>query len=189
MSTRVQLAREYPYEVAAFAAALADPEFHRVKLDVDGSGRIEVLEFSREPARDGAEHVTVVLRQPVPPGRVPGTVERLLDGVLVIERTEHWRLGARACRGRARVDVPRTPIGAAGTMTVAPAGTAGSRLAVDLDVTVSLPLIGGGIERAVVAGIRGLTGTEHQRISAWLDDATRTPGQASDRPGRAGGRD
>jgi hypothetical protein len=179
VSTRVQLAREYPYDVSAFVGALGDPEFHRVKLDLDGSGRIEVLDFSRVPADatdDGTEHVSVALRQPVPPGRVPAVVERLLDGVLVIDRTERWRLAAQGCRGEAEVDVPRTPISAAGTMTVDPAGGSASRLAVGLDVTVSIPFVGGGIERAVVTGIRGLTGTEHQRISAWLDRASERPG-------------
>ena len=47
---------------------------------------------------------------------------------------------------------------------------AGSRLSVDLDITAAVPLLGGGIERAVVTGIRGLTGREHDRISRWLAD-------------------
>lgn len=176
VSTRVALTREYPYDVSAFVGALADPEFHRVKLDVDGSGRIEVLDFTHD-----ADRVTVVLRQPVPSGRVPAAVERLLDGMLVIERTERWRLAETGCRGDARVDVARTPISAVGTMTVDPARD-GARLGVDLDVTASVPLLGGGIERAVVSGIRALTGTEHQRIFAWLDAAAarRTDAEESD---------
>ena len=55
-------------------------------------------------------------------------------------------------------------------MTVEPAGD-GARLEVDLGVTVTVPLLGVGIERAVVTGIRRLTGTEHERISAWLAHA------------------
>ena len=35
MSTRLALTRAYPYGVPAFAAALADPEFHRVKLALE----------------------------------------------------------------------------------------------------------------------------------------------------------
>lgn len=175
MSTRLALSRAYPYGVSAFAAALADPEFHRVKLDVDGSGRIDVLAFERTGPADGpggAERVRVVLRQPVPPGQVPSVVERLLTGVLVIERTEEWTLAAGRCDGRARVAVPGTPIGAEGTMAVV-AEDAGSLLSVDLDITAAVPLLGGGIERAVVAGIRGLTGREHDRISRWLADEER----------------
>ncbi|GAA4774274.1 hypothetical protein GCM10023200_03440 [Actinomycetospora chlora] len=168
MSTRLSLSRDYPHGVPAFAAALADPEFHRVKLDVDGSGCIEVLAFERRDDR-----VRVVLRQPVPPGQVPSVVERLLSGVLVIERTEEWRLTPRRCDGRARVAVPGTPIGADGTMSVAPAGDGHSRLAVDLAITAAIPLLGGGIERSVVTGIRGLTGSEHERISRWLEHAER----------------
>ncbi|WP_165825981.1 DUF2505 domain-containing protein [Actinomycetospora cinnamomea] len=168
MSTRLALSREYPHGVPAFAAALADPEFHRVKLDVDGTGRIEVVAFEeREGTGEDDRRVRVVLRQPVPPGQVPAVVERLLSGVLVIERTEEWRLTPQRCDGRARVAVPGTPINAGGTMAVAPTGD-GSRLAVDLEITAAIPLLGGGIERAVVTGIRGLTGGEHDRISRWL---------------------
>lgn len=174
MSTRLALSRDYPHGVPAFAAALAEPDFHRVKLDTDGSGRIEVVAFERrdEPGAGadeaGTRYVRVVLRQPVPPGQVPAVIERLLSGVLVIERTEEWTLTPRRCDGRARVVVPGTPIGAAGTMNVAPQAPDGSRLSIDLDITASIPFLGGGIERAVVAGIRGLTGTEHDRISRWL---------------------
>ncbi|MDD7965763.1 DUF2505 domain-containing protein [Actinomycetospora lemnae] len=176
MSTRLALSRAYPYGVPAFAAALADPEFHRVKLDVDGSGRIDVVAFDRTSPADGARRVRVVLRQPVPPGQVPAVVERLLSGVLVIERTEEWRLTPTRCEGRAYVAVPGTPISAEGTMSVVGEGPGdgsggGSRLSVDLDVTAAIPLLGGGIERAVVTGIRGLTGSEHERISSWLDRA------------------
>jgi hypothetical protein len=168
VSTRLALSRDYPHGVPAFAAALADPEFHRVKLDVDGSGRIEVVAFGTKDDR-----VRVVLRQPVPPGQVPAVVERLLSGVLVIERSEEWRLSDERCEGRARVSVPGTPISAGGTMSVTPAGAGHSRLAVDLAITAAVPLLGGGIERAVVSGIRGLTGTEHERISRWLEHAER----------------
>ncbi|MEJ2888600.1 DUF2505 domain-containing protein [Actinomycetospora aeridis] len=172
MSTRLALSRAYPYGVPAFAAALADPEFHRIKLDVDGSGRIEVLAFDRADGPGDTRRIRVVLRQPVPPGQVPSVVERLLSGVLVIERTEEWRLGPQRCDGRARVAVPGTPISAAGTMSVA-GDDEGSRLSVDLDITAAVPLLGGGIERSVVTGIRGLTGSEHDRISRWLDGAER----------------
>lgn len=168
VSTRVQLSREYPYGVPAFAAALADPEFHRVKLDVDGSGGIEVLDFRHDRSEDDTPAaVTVSLRQPVPPGHVPAAVEQLLRGRLVIERTEHWTLSPTGCRGRTEVSVPMTPISADGAMAVRPT-EGGARLTVDLRVNATVPLLGGGIERAVVTGIRKLTGKEHERISTWL---------------------
>lgn len=176
VSTRLALSRDYPHGVPAFAVALADPEFHRVKLDVDGSGRIEVVGFERSDLSGAARtgrRVRAVLRQQVPPGQVPALVERLLSGILVIERTEEWRLTPERCDGRARVAVPGTPISAEGTMSVAPEGAGHSRLAVDLAITAAMPLLGGGIERAVVSGIRELTSSEHERISRWLARAER----------------
>lgn len=165
MSTRLRLSRDYPFGVRAFAGALADPEFHRVKLDVDGTGRIELVDFSHDA---DAGTVRVVLRQPVPPGQMPAAVERLLTGTFVVERTERWQLGPDHCTGRTDVAVPLTPISADGTMDVA-AAAGGSRLAVELGVTAAVPLLGAGIERAVLRGIRALTGSEHDRISGWLE--------------------
>jgi len=55
---------------------------------------------------------------------------------------------------------------------VTPAGE-GAELEVDLGVAVGVPFLGAHIERAVVSGIRSLTGTEHERISAYL--ARHTP--------------
>ncbi len=166
MTTRLRASRDYPHDVAAFAVALADPEFHRARLDAGGGGAVERHRATGTPA-DGT--VEVVVRQPVPTGQVPPAIGRLLTGGLVLRRTERWRLRPERCDGQVEVAVPLAPVRAAGTMSVAATGVTGCRLEVDVAVTVTIPLAGALIEGSVVDGVRQLTRVEHDNITRWLD--------------------
>ena len=175
MTTRLQVSRDYPQGVAVFAAALADPAFHRARI-AGGAGEVVSHDAT-------ADSVTVVLRQPVPADAVPGPISRLLGASLVITRTERWSLGTTRLSGTVDVVVPLAPVAADGSMTVTgvppdgPAGPdgpdGGCRLAVDVGVRVTVPLAGALIEPSVVEGIRGLTTAEHDSISAYLRAAGR----------------
>ena len=166
MTTRLRASRDYSHDVTDFAVALADPEFHRARLDAGGGGEVERHRVTGTPS-DGT--VEVVVRQPVPTGQVPPALGRLLTGGLVLRRTERWRLDARRCEGRVEVVVPLAPVRAQGTMSVAAAVGPGCRLEVDVAVTVTIPLAGALIEGAVADGVRQLTTVEHDNITRWLD--------------------
>lgn len=166
MTTRLRATRDYAHDVAEFAVALADPDFHRARLDAGGGGEVERHEVAGSPEDRTVE---VVVRQPVPTGQVPPAIGRLLTGGLVLRRTEWWRLAPSYCSGQVEVAVPLAPVRAEGTMKVS--GTSGSRctLEVDVAVTVAIPLAGGLLEGAVADGVRQLTRTEHDNITRWLD--------------------
>ena len=167
MTTRLRASREYPHDVADFAVALADPEFHRARLDAGGGGEVEHHRATGSP-QDGT--VEVVVRQPVPTGQVPPAIGRLLTGGLVLRRTERWRLSPGRCDGEVDVAVPRAPVRAEGTMSVVGVtGSVGCTLTVAVGVTVTIPLAGGLIEGAVADGVRQLTHVEHDNITRWLD--------------------
>jgi len=100
VTTRLRASRDYSHDVTDFAVALADPEFHRARLDAGGGGEVERHRVTGTPD-DGT--VEVVVRQPVPAGQVPPALGRLLTGGLVLRRTERWRLDARRCEGRVEV--------------------------------------------------------------------------------------
>ena len=169
MSSRLRAGRDYPYDVPVLARALADPAFHRARLDPRAGG--EVVDLRATPGR-----VVVTVRQPVPSGVVPPAIGRLLTGGLVLVRTEHWRLDDRRLEGDVEVEVPRAPVGADGSMSVT-ARDGGCRLELDVAVRVHVPFAGALVEPAVVEGIRTLTRGEHDRISAWL--AAAEPGGTS----------
>ncbi|MEJ2869849.1 DUF2505 domain-containing protein [Actinomycetospora sp. OC33-EN08] len=163
MTTRLHADREYPHPVSAFARALADPDFHRARLDAGGGGEVERHEVS-------GSRVEVVVRQPVPTGQVPPAIGRLLTGGLVLRRTERWSLSDDRCAGTVEVTVPLAPVRAEGTMAVRNgAGHGGCVLEVDVDVTVTIPLAGMFVEGAVADGVRQLTRVEHDNITRWLD--------------------
>ncbi len=166
MTTRLRASRDYAHDVADFAVALADPEFHRARLDAGGGGEVERHRLTGT-TRDGT--VEVVVRQPVPTGQIPPAIGRLLTGGLVLRRTEWWELGPKRCDGRVHVAVPLAPVRAEGTMSVAANDGSGCRLEVDVGVTVSVPLAGAFIEGAVADGVRQLTRVEHDNITRWLD--------------------
>ncbi len=169
VTTRLRASRDYAHAVADFSVALADPAFHRARLDAGGGGAIERHRTTGTPPLGTVE---VVVRQPVPTGQVPPAIGRLLTGGLVLRRTERWRLGPERCEGEVEVAVPRAPVRAEGTMSVASATGSGCRLAVDVAVTVTIPLAGALIEGAVADGVRQLTRVEHDNITRWLDAHT-----------------
>ncbi|MCD2192805.1 DUF2505 domain-containing protein [Actinomycetospora endophytica] len=166
MTTRLRASRDYAHDVAEFATALADPDFHRARLDAGGGGEVERHELTGT-VRDGK--VEVVVRQPIPTGQVPPAIGRLLTGGLVLRRTERWRLSPSCCAGEVEVSVPLAPVRAEGTMRVSGTPGSGCTLAVDVAVTVAIPLAGGLIEGAVVDAVRQLTRVEHDNITRWLD--------------------
>ncbi|HEY2221772.1 DUF2505 domain-containing protein [Actinomycetospora sp.] len=166
MTTRLRATRDYAHDVADFAVALADPAFHRARLDAGGGGEVERHRTTGTPD-DGT--VEVVVRQPVPTGQVPPAIGRLLTGGLVLRRTERWRLSPSCCAGEVEVAVPMAPVRAEGTMSVSGTSGSGCRLAVDVDVTVTIPLAGALIEGVVADGVRQLTRVEHDNITRWLD--------------------
>jgi hypothetical protein len=166
VTTRLHAGRDYPHGVSEFAAALRDPDFHRARLDTGGGGEVE---RHRATGTATAGTVEVVVRQPVPTGQVPPAIARLLTGGLVLRRTERWQLRPGRCEGRVDVAVPRVPVRADGTMSVTGADGSGAHLSVDVAVTVTLPLAGALLEKAVADGVRSLTRVEHDNITRWLD--------------------
>ena len=162
MTKRLHASRGYPHDVADFADALADPGFHRARLDAGGGGDVERHEVS-------GSRIFVVVRQPVPAGQIPPAIARLLTGGLELRRTERWQVSDERCTGTVEVAVPLAPVRAEGTMAVEPRPV-GCRLDVDVDVTVTIPFAGALLESAVVDGVRQLTSVEHDNITRWLDD-------------------
>ena len=173
MTTRLRSSRDYPQGVGVFAAALADPAFHRARLGEGG----ELVSHHAVPGR-----VDVTVRQPVAAGAVPAPIAALLSDALVVTRTEHWTLSDRRLDGEVDVVVPRAPVRSAGSMTVSPVPGGGCRLELDVAVRVTVPFAGALVEPAVVGGIRALTAQEHEHISAYLARAAGSGGAGGEAP-------
>ena len=144
MSTRVSSVEqlESPLDDVFRVLTAASWVEHKAAALHDG-GRV----VDRQATAEGG--VLLVVSRTLPRG-APGFVERFLpaDGRLV--QSDRWEGGApgEARSGTWSVALPGAPATLGGTMRLDPAGT-GTRYAVDGQVEVRVPLIGGKAERYV----------------------------------------
>lgn len=148
-------------------ASMADAEYLRARLQRLGGPGAELLEHRADPT--GARYR---LRQGLDKSVLPPLVQNILPGNLVIERTETIRpVGPGHYEGTVDVQVPGAPVTAAGRMQLRDV-PGGSEFAVQADVTVHLPLIGGRIEETVVEQVRNLLVAETEFTREWLRTRT-----------------
>ena len=107
------------------------------------------------------------LRQGVDAGRLPSAVRSILNGDLVVEREERWRGFESA--GRATIGGVPAQISSRGQL----AGRGGgSELLIRAEVKVSIPLLGGKIEKVVVEQVTKLLAAEAEYAEKWLSERT-----------------
>ncbi|MDQ4010982.1 MAG: DUF2505 domain-containing protein [Actinomycetota bacterium] len=158
MASRLQLRHRYPEPPERIQAVLTDPDYLRGKLRAVGGPRAELV--SREQDERG---ITVVLRQAVPDDALPSFLRSAFSGGLTIRRTETWTNSG----GSVYAVVDGAPGTITGTMRLEPDPT-GCVLGAQLTAEVSLPLIGGKVERIITDNIGKLMDAEHQFTLNWL---------------------
>jgi len=154
MSTHVETSHETSGGVEEVFAILTSPEWPARKAAElrDGSAVVE-----REEHPDGG--VRLVVSRELPSG-VPGFLERFLPADGQVVQTDEWGPAAGGERhGRWSVSIPGAPASLGGTMRLEPTAT-GSRYAIEGDVTVKVPLIGGKAERFIGDMVVKLAGKE-----------------------------
>lgn len=145
---------------------LTDPAFLQDRLDAVGGSRGELV------SREQDEHITtVVLRHTVPAGTLPSFVRAVLPGDLAINRTERWN--GSGCRVHSVVE--GAPGEITGEMWLDP-DPAGCVLSMQLEAKVSLPLIGGKVEKTITENVARLLATEYEFTIQWLRSSA-APGQ------------
>ena len=160
MARRIQHRSEFGFPAERVRAALTDEGYLRERLARIG-GRSSAL-VSHE-ARDGVTRI--VMRQGIDAEHLPSAARRLAPNGVTIERTEVWN-------GR-RATVTAAVAGLPGSLTGAMAlddAEAGSVLAMDGEVKVSIPLVGGKLEGAIADQLGTLFGAEARFTNRWLTD-------------------
>jgi hypothetical protein len=151
-SLRKELAYDAPPD--AVAAMLADPAFREEVLE-----RQHVLRGSASV--DGS---TVVVEQVQSAAGLPGFAQKFVGDEIVIVQTERWGTDTAA---DLHLAIPGKPGDIDGTLRLTPAG-AGTVEVVDLSVKVSIPLVGGKIEKLVAEMIAKALAKEHEVGREWL---------------------
>lgn len=148
---------DYPAEIGRIARMLADDRFVRAKIDATGA-----LDSSFEVIRDG-DAFTVTTRRRLPTDQVPARFRSLVGQSLDVRVVEAWEAagadGARA--GTLSIDIAGVPVRVTGRMllTPSPQGTVQS---LSGDITASVPLFGGPIEKAAAGAVDQVTAVERR---------------------------
>jgi hypothetical protein len=166
MARPIRYQSRYPLSARALYAVLIDADYLRARLGRIGGTEAALLDHAAD-----AEGAKYSVRQGVSRENLPGPVQRVMRGDLVIERTETWhRLAGGRYEGTvtARVkDAPGTITGALGLVDVAGDG-AECVMSIDGSAKVDIPLVGGKIESAIAEQVVRLVDREARFTRDWL---------------------
>jgi hypothetical protein len=145
-------------------AVMVDPEYLRARLRQIGGPGAALLEHTAD-----AQGARYKLRHGLDKSVLPAIVQSLVSGDLTIERTETIRRrGPGDYAGDVDVQIPGTPVSARGRSELRNAPP-GSEFAVHAEVTVKVPLFGGGIEETVAGQVHQLLVAETAFTQSWLN--------------------
>ena len=143
----------------AVHAAIVDPAFVADRLEALGGTNAAV-----EDRTESAGTVTYRLRQGLAAQHLPSAVRTLLKGDLVVHRTETWRPDKT---GTVQATVQGVPGEINGTMRLSEMDSRTEWLT-SLEVKVSIPLVGGKIEKSIGEQVLKLLANEAAFTEKWL---------------------
>jgi uncharacterized protein YndB with AHSA1/START domain len=142
---RMTLEHHYDADVETVFALLTDADFVERKYTAIGGKDVAV---DKSDEGDGA--CEVVTKRTVTVD-LPGFAKRVMQPSNTAVQTETWAAadanGSRICTYR--VEVQGMPSRVTGTLTLSPQGS-GTRQTIEADVKVSIPLIGGKLEKFAI---------------------------------------
>jgi uncharacterized protein YndB with AHSA1/START domain len=142
---RMHLEHHYDADVETVFALITDPDFMTRKYTSGGATNVAVDKSEEDDG--GCE---LVLRRTVSVD-LPGFAKRVMQPNNTAIQTENWAaaddLGTRVCHYN--VDIQGMPSKVTGTVTLAP-DAGGTKQEIEADVKVSIPLIGGKLEKFAI---------------------------------------
>ncbi|WP_345350315.1 DUF2505 domain-containing protein [Rhodococcus olei] len=163
MARRIPHSATYPHSVARVHAALTSERYWRDRLAEAGGEHSHVDRIDV-----GAGTIAVEMTQAIPAEHLPSIVTKIRPGDLTITRTEDWGpLGDDRATGTFTAHVAGMPGDLTGTLTLTAEGT-GATVALDGQVQVAIPLIGGKIESVIAEQIDDLLTHEDEFTARWL---------------------
>jgi uncharacterized protein YndB with AHSA1/START domain len=143
---RMHLEHHYDADVETVFALITDADFMTRKYTAIGSTNVAV-----DKSEEAGGACELVMRRTVTVD-LPGFAKRVMTPSNTAIQTENWAAvqadGSRVCTYR--VEIQGMPSTITGTVTLSADG-AGTRQDIDADVKVSIPLIGGKLEKFAVS--------------------------------------
>jgi hypothetical protein len=161
---RLQDVIRYDAAPPAVFEMLVDPAFQERKCEATGA-----LSWVVGVDRTGDGSAVITTRRSMPTDQLPELVRGLAGRGLEIVEVDEWGPpatdGARA--GRVTVRIEGAPVRVTGALRLSGEGR-GSRQEIDAELTASVPLIGGRIEKAAEPAMRAAIRVEGRTGAAWL---------------------
>ena len=149
------------------SAMLADPDYQRKRVE-----RADLSDATIDVAARGRGFVSTISGS-VPPERLPSAAKRFVRSALSFNLSESWGEpaddGSRT--GGYDVTVKNAPVKVSATSTMAPAADAAGEattVTVDVDLKVTVPLVGKTIEEKAMGMVGRVVADEESRATAWL---------------------
>lgn len=160
MARRIEHHTTSPHSAEAVFGAMVDETYLRDRLAAIGGNNAELVTYS-----SGGGKTSYQLKQGVPAEHLPSMAKSLLGGDLVIQRVESWT--EAGCSGTVEVTLNGVPGRLDGTFALTPNGS-GSKLTLNGQVKVSIPLMGGKLEGVIAEQVIVLLDKESEFTSEWL---------------------
>jgi hypothetical protein len=158
MARRIEHHTTSPHSAEKVFGAMVDETYLRDRLAAIGGTNAALMSFDST-----GERTSYQLKQGVPAEHVPSAVKAVLGGDLVIQRTETWAAGV----GTVEVAVSNVPGRLEGSFTLLDNGS-GSKLTLSGEIKVSIPFVGGKIEKLIAEQVAVLLDKESEFTSQWL---------------------
>jgi hypothetical protein len=141
----MQVSHHFAADVETVYALLCDPDFCERKYADQGATEIHI---ERTDGAAGGHHLVTRRKVTVD---LPGFAKRVMQPTNTVEHVEDWAApaadGSRVCTYT--IEVQGVPSRISGTVTLSPDGD-GTRQDVAADVKVSIPIVGGRLEKFAV---------------------------------------
>lgn len=162
MATRIEHNAEFEHPVELVFVEFTAEESLRTRLAEIGGHNAELIEHNKT-----ATTVSYRMRQGVPADKLPSAIRSLMSGDLMVSREQHWEKTDTGAICTAKVHVTGVPGSITATSTLSVSGT-GARLATTGEVRVSIPFVGGKIERTVAEQVVRLLRYENEYVAERL---------------------
>ncbi|MCW4353331.1 DUF2505 domain-containing protein [Hoyosella sp. YIM 151337] len=165
MARRTEYRKEFPFPAEKVYEALATRQYWEDRLTAVGGTNARVVAFE---TNDGG--ISVELEQTIPRSKLPSVAHTVIKHDMVIQRRESWSAldgAASSASGELFAAMPGGPGDVKGTRKLAADGS-GSIIEATVESRVSVPIVGGKLEKVVLQNLVRLYEKEDSFTEEWI---------------------
>jgi hypothetical protein len=162
MATSLEHRSSFAATAGVLYETLVDKAFLTARLRDIGGKNAALLGHTRD-----GDRTVFRMRQGVDATKLPGAIQKILNGDLVVQREERWRPEDGVYTAASSVQIDGVPGDITARSRIA-GKDSGASLVVSAQVKVSIPLIGGKLEKVVAEQVSKLLAAEAEYAEKWL---------------------